>query len=60
MGTKNRDVINLQVKYCENCGVLWIRKQGDVFVYCPTCREMIEAQGGALKNTSLAPATYAY
>jgi hypothetical protein len=28
----------VELKYCERCGVLWIRPQGDSGVYCGSCR----------------------
>ena len=28
----------LELTYCERCGVLWIRPQGDGEVYCMSCR----------------------
>lgn len=28
----------LELKYCERCGVLWIRSQGKSEVYCGSCR----------------------
>ena len=32
------ELIQLEVKYCENCGGLWCRRTGDKGIYCPTCR----------------------
>lgn len=31
------EVIELQLKYCERCGGLWLRRQGEKEVYCPPC-----------------------
>ena len=28
----------MELKYCERCGVLWLRTQGDSEVYCGSCR----------------------
>ncbi len=28
----------LELKYCERCGGLWLRLQGDSEVYCASCR----------------------
>lgn len=28
----------LELKYCERCGSLWLRLQGDSEVYCTSCR----------------------
>lgn len=28
----------LELKYCERCGVLWLRPQGDSEAYCGSCR----------------------
>ena len=27
----------LELKYCERCGGLWLRNQGEEEVYCPGC-----------------------
>ncbi len=29
--------IELELKYCERCGGLWLRRQGSEEVYCPPC-----------------------
>lgn len=28
----------VELKYCERCGGLWLRPQGDSEVYCESCR----------------------
>ena len=30
-------VIQLELKYCERCGGLWLREQGSSMVYCIGC-----------------------
>ena len=30
--------IAMELKYCERCGGLWLRPQGDGEVYCGSCR----------------------
>jgi hypothetical protein len=30
-------IVELELKYCERCGGLWLRPQGDKGVYCPPC-----------------------
>lgn len=30
-------IIELELKYCERCGGLWLRRQGTEQVYCPPC-----------------------
>jgi hypothetical protein len=32
----------LELKYCERCGGLWLRPQGDDAVYCAACTEAIK------------------
>jgi Zn-finger nucleic acid-binding protein len=35
------EVIQLELKYCERCGGLWLRRRGAADVYCAACvREM--------------------
>jgi Zn-finger nucleic acid-binding protein len=37
------EVIQLELKYCERCGGLWLRRKGTEEVYCAPCaREMPE------------------
>lgn len=31
----------LELKYCERCGGLWVRLQGEAEVYCVKCRRQI-------------------
>jgi len=31
------EVIELELKYCERCGGLWLRPRGADGVYCPPC-----------------------
>jgi Zn-finger nucleic acid-binding protein len=31
------ELIQLELKYCERCGGLWLRRQGVSTVYCPPC-----------------------
>jgi uncharacterized Zn finger protein (UPF0148 family) len=35
--------IQVDLKYCERCGGLWLRPQGAYGVYCASCRVRIEA-----------------
>jgi Zn-finger nucleic acid-binding protein len=32
----------LELKYCERCGGLWLRAKGDEEVYCPECVPKME------------------
>ena len=31
------DEIKIELKYCERCGGLWLRRAGDPQVYCAPC-----------------------
>jgi hypothetical protein len=37
MESKDREVIQLELKYCERCGGLWLRRVGVVETYCAAC-----------------------
>jgi uncharacterized Zn finger protein (UPF0148 family) len=37
MEGKDFELIQLELKYCERCGSLWLRVQGTDEVYCPSC-----------------------
>ncbi len=54
MKTQIREGMKLEIKYCENCGVLWIRESGESFVYCRTCREICKSHSWSWQ-TSISP-----
>ena len=31
------EIVELELKYCEHCGSLWMRLRGDDGVYCAKC-----------------------
>ena len=35
----SRSEVAVELKYCERCGGLWLRRAGQDDVYCKTCRE---------------------
>jgi uncharacterized Zn finger protein (UPF0148 family) len=35
--------IHVELKYCERCGGLWLRRQGADGVYCAGCRAHLDA-----------------
>jgi len=35
--------IELELKYCERCGGLWLRTRGEEAVYCPGCTARLAA-----------------
>lgn len=37
MATDLTTVVQLELKYCERCGGLWLRQPGSNAVYCRTC-----------------------
>jgi hypothetical protein len=37
MNSNEHEVIQLELKYCERCGGLWLRRQGTGQIYCPAC-----------------------
>ena len=44
---KKRDLekeglVGVELKYCEHCGVLWVRERGAGVVYCGECREKVD------------------
>jgi Zn-finger nucleic acid-binding protein len=45
------EAIQLDLKYCERCGGLWLRRKGTSGVYCAGCKEHFEA----LPNRGAAP-----
>jgi hypothetical protein len=37
MESGDLEIIRLELKYCERCGGLWLREQGNERVYCAAC-----------------------
>jgi len=37
METIDSNVIQMELKYCERCGGLWLRLKGSDLVYCAAC-----------------------
>jgi Zn-finger nucleic acid-binding protein len=31
------EIVELELKYCEYCGGLWLRRKGEVEIYCANC-----------------------
>ncbi len=38
---KRTALIPMELKYCEACGGLWLRRAGDEQVYCARCAEIM-------------------
>ena len=47
METENTEIIELELKYCERCGGLWLRIRGRDDVYCSSCALQISDLPGA-------------
>jgi len=43
IGTMEGSEIQVELKYCERCGGLWLRPQGTTGVYCASCRVCLAA-----------------
>ncbi len=37
MEVENLEIVQLELKYCEYCGSLWLRPRGETEVYCAGC-----------------------
>lgn len=37
MESIDSNAIQMELKYCERCGGLWLRIRGSEIVYCPSC-----------------------
>jgi len=51
IGTMEGSEIQVELKYCERCGGLWLRPQGTNGVYCSSCRVCLTA----MPNPGAAP-----
>jgi len=43
MNTLETGEVPVELKYCERCGGLWLRPQGEDVVYCRGCQEHMAA-----------------
>lgn len=43
MSTLKTGEVPVELKYCERCGGLWLRPQGEDVVYCRGCQEHMAA-----------------
>jgi Zn-finger nucleic acid-binding protein len=43
IGRMEGEEIQVELKYCERCGGLWLRPRGTDGVYCASCRERLAA-----------------
>jgi Zn-finger nucleic acid-binding protein len=43
IGRMEGQEIQVELKYCERCGGLWLRPQGADGVYCASCRVLLAA-----------------
>lgn len=37
MKNEDPEIIQLELKYCERCGALWLRRRGGQDIYCAPC-----------------------
>ncbi|MBZ5599548.1 MAG: zf-TFIIB domain-containing protein [Acidobacteriia bacterium] len=48
------EVIELELKYCERCGGLWLRRWGEEEVYCPPCvPKMLQCAASGKRKSQL-------
>ena len=48
----NHELIQLELKYCERCGGLWLRLQGAQEVYCAACVPEMRQLAAPRKRTT--------
>lgn len=46
METQERKVLELELKYCERCGTLWLRLRGSDVVVCRACARALAGLAG--------------
>lgn len=44
------EIIEMELKYCERCGGLWIRRKGQEQVYCASCAVGMGMSSGICKT----------
>jgi hypothetical protein len=50
MEVEEIDVIEMELKYCERCGGLWLRTRGTAEVYCPPCAPKMQEHANSQKR----------
>lgn len=52
METQDLEIVQLELKYCERCGGLWMRVRGSQDVYCDACvAPMLELPGARRRRS---------
>jgi hypothetical protein len=49
-------VVQLELKYCERCGGLWLRPRGDCAIYCARCAALLREFPVSRSGAPLKPA----
>jgi Zn-finger nucleic acid-binding protein len=52
MEIEQHELIQLELKYCERCGGLWLRLQGTQEVYCAACVPEMRELSAPRKRTT--------
>ena len=60
MDSEDLKIVQLELKYCERCGGLWVRSLGCGEIYCPPCAiEMADvASPGRRRNSPRLPGNH--
>lgn len=46
MATQEKGILQLELKYCERCGTLWLRLRGSDVVICRACTKALAGVPG--------------
>lgn len=53
MESEDMKIVQLELKYCERCGGLWVRRLGGDEIYCPACAvEMVDFVSSGRRRVS--------
>jgi hypothetical protein len=53
MESEEFNIVQLELKYCERCGGLWVRRMGGEEIYCSSCAvEMVDFAASSRRRTS--------
>ena len=58
MEIEDVEIIQMELKYCERCGGLWLRVHGAEAVYCAYCALMMSGLPAALHRRPRRPANH--
>jgi len=59
MESEEFNIVQLELKYCERCGGLWVHRMGGEEIYCPSCAvEMVDFPTSRRRTSARLPVNH--